>query len=390
MHRISLYPHQEDALTRIHNGCILWGGVGTGKSLTAVAYYLKKEAPKDIYVITTANKRDKLEWEAEFVKFGVGTQPGATTAGTLLVDSWNNIKKYRKVVDAFFIFDEQRLVGSGAWVGSFLRIARRNRWILLSATPGDTWMDYVPIFIANGFYDNRTDFKTQHVIYKPYSKYPKIDRYVGVGRLVKLRNSILVEMPYHRNTIRHIEHIPVEYDEERYEWTRKHRKHPETGVPLRNAAELFLALRRIVNSNHTRLQAIHTLMTKHPRLIVFYNFDHELMVLRSLSSASGITVSEYNGHHHDPIPQTDRWVYLVQYSAGAEGWNCTATDAMAFYSLPYSYKLWEQAFGRIDRLNTQFTDIWYYIFLSSAKLDRAIIKCLEAKKSFQESAHQLT
>lgn len=380
---VDLYPHQEDALERLHNGSILWGAVGTGKSLVAAAYYVKNEAPKNVYVITTAKKRDSLDWQREFAAFGVGTDPSGTCHGTLVVDSWNNIGKYRGVTEAFFIFDEQRLVGSGEWVGHFLQLARSNRWILLSATPGDTWLDYIPVFVANGFFKNRTEFKRDHVVYKPYAKFPKVERYTSVGRLVRLRNQILVEMPFRSHTVRKATDIPVGYSKDQFDKVVKRKWHIFEHRPLRDVAELFIVMRKTVNSDPSRLEAVRNVLTTHPRLIIFYNFDFELIALRSLSEFT--EVAEWNGHKHEPIPKTESWVYLVQYAAGAEGWNCIETDAMLFYSLPYSYKLFEQAHGRIDRLNTPFTLLHYYSLVSDSVIDKAIQRCLAQKRSFNES-----
>lgn len=380
---VKLYPHQEDALALMHNGCILWGGVGTGKTLTAVTYYMQKEAPKDVYVITTAKKRDSLDWEGDFAKYGIGKARNATVAGVLTVDSWNNLDKYRGVQHAFFIFDEQRLVGRGAWVKAFIEISRHNTWVMLSATPGDTWLDYIPVFIANGFYRNRTEFKAEHVVYKPFKRFPQVDHYNGVGTLLRLRNELLVEMPYHPHTIRHNQNIIVEYDEELYERVVKKRWHVYDSRPLKDAGELFMTIRKVVNSSPSRMQALRRLMNRHPRLIVFYNFNYELESLRSLAEIT--TVREWNGHKHQELPETKEWIYLVQYASGSEGWNCTETDAMVFYSLTYSYKQWVQAHGRIDRLNTPYVDLYYYVLKSHAPIDLAVAKALGAKRSFNES-----
>lgn len=383
---LDLQPHQKRAVAALETRKVLWGGVGVGKSRVAVAFYVEKECPKDVYVITTAKKRDGLDWDGEFAKAGIGRARGATVGGVLTVDSWNNIGKYRDIRGAFFIFDEQRLVGSGEWVAKFLVIARHNHWILLSATPGDTWMDYIPVFVANGFYRNRTEFKREHVVYSPFTKFPKIDRYLDVGKLVRLRSSILVHMPYQRRTERVITTIPVEYDKELLERAVKQRWNVYEGRPLRNVAELFHVLRKIVNTAPSRIQEVELLIGKHPRMIVFYNFNYELEILRTLSSKN-IELAEWNGHKHEEIPEGDRWVYLVQYVAGAEGWNCTSTDAMVLYSLPYSYKVWEQAFGRIDRLDTLFSRLFYYVFLSNSAIDRAVKKKLDAKQNFSQSAY---
>lgn len=503
---VQLYPHQLDALKKLHNGAILWGDVGTGKSLVAAAYYMRNEAPRDVYVITTAKKRDSLDWESDFVKYGVGKERDATVAGVLTVDSWNNLGRYRDVKNAFFIFDEQRIVGSGEWSKFFIKIAHANTWILLSATPGDTWMDYIPVFIANGFYRNRTEFKREHVIYNSFAKFPKVDRYVGVGRLVRLRNQILVEMPYLRRTTRHSYTIPVECDTTFLEEIVKKRWNPFEERPMKDVGEMFRVVREIVNSDASRVHAVKTLMEAHPRLIVFYNFDYELESLRSLisplnssenqiqsspntsednhssewnesieeidlpwntdnssdtrseldsttlvkspsfianqdgetpwqtqkpvdttsscpalmneltnrtptvvavtssspskcekdeatsttsttTSGSTVQLAEWNGHKHQPIPDGERWLYLVQYAAGSEGWNCTSTNAMVFYSLPYSYKQWHQAHGRIDRLNTTFTDLHFYSLVSHFWIDKLISKVLESKQNFNESAY---
>jgi hypothetical protein len=378
----ALRPHQKDALSKLKSGSILWGGVGSGKSKVAAAFYMKMWADANVIVITTARKRDSLDWQEEFAKFGVGTDPRGTVAGVLTVDSWNNIHKYEDITDAFFIFDEQRLVGRGGWVRSFLQIAKRNHWVLLTATPGDSWLDYIPVFLAHGFYKNRTEFKAQHVIYKSYTKFPAVDRYVNTGRLIKYRSEILVEMPYERHTKRHYVAIPVNHNKALLKTIMQKKWNPYTDQPIQHAAELYSLMRMCVNSDPSRLEALKKKMEKHPRLIVFYNFDYELELLRGIS---GRPVAEWNGHKHEEIPETDSWVYLVQFTAGAEAWNCIETNATFFYSQNPSYKKTEQAFGRIDRLNTPFIDLYYYIPLSNTWIDGRLRQAFVEKRDFNMS-----
>lgn len=574
----NLRPHQKEAVSRMHNGCVLIGGVGTGKSITALAYYYERVCggetsnigpmanPRNLVIITTAKKRDSRDWEKEALPFGMITKLANPFSGvTLRIDSWNNIGKYTEEKDAFFIFDESKIVGSGAWVKAFLKIAKSNQWVLLSATPGDTWLDYIPLFLAHGFYKNRTEFKREHVVYSAYSKFPKVERYLGTGKLVRLRNLILVDMPYERHTKRHMIDVSVDYDKTLYDKVVKERWHVYEERPIRDVAEMFSTMRRCVNSDVSRITALKEVMEKHPRVIVFYNFNYELEMLRSLASSAtpsstksaltesltpgeslspspqasprttttessvessssttlpmlsgsdtmsggcgsrtrqhssekelgrpsqsttsesststcgrwtedtgngemwipshvGISslsssmpkqskilstasspdlsretslsetrqdtgtsfelaednhpqecevwgghfvgegedmrlepcdgvvarsfeIAEWNGHKHEAVPKTSSWVYLVQYMAGAEGWNCIETDAVVFFSQTYSYKQYEQAQGRIDRMNTPFTDLYYYNFLSNSSIDLAIRKSLKMKKSFNE------
>jgi hypothetical protein len=379
---MELMPHQKKAVDQLSNGKILYGGVGTGKSLTALAYYLKAESPKDIYIITTAKKRDSLEWERDAAKLGIGPRVGATVAGRLIIDSWNNIGKYIGIENAFFIFDEQRLVGSGAWVKSFLKIAKSNAWILLTATPGDTWLDYIPVFVANGLYKNATQFKREHVIYAHYVSFPKVLRYIGEGTLEKYRNMLLVEMPYIKHTTRNIQNVLVTYDQQKYNEIVNNRWNIFEERPIKDVSELFRTMRKLVNSDQSRVEALTDLLKKHPKIIVFYNFDYELEILRTFHWIT--KVAEWNGHKKEPIPDNDSWIYLVQYVAGAEGWNCIETDCMVFWSLSYSWKNFEQAQGRIDRLNSPFTELYYYTFTSNSQIDKAVKKALGDKKIFNE------
>lgn len=380
---IKLRPHQREALKKLHDGSILWGGVGVGKSRVALAYYMMTEQHEDLYVITTAKKRDSLDWEGEAAKLGIGKKWNATLAGRLTVDSWNNLHKYVDVKNSFFVFDEQRLVGSGQWVKSFLKIAKNNRWIMLSATPGDTWLDYIPVFVANGFYKNRTEFKREHVIYNSYAKFPKVERYVGVGKLVRLRSKILVKMLYDKETIRHNINCWVEHDAVKMARVEKSRWNVFEDRPIKEIGEYFHVMRRVANSDPSRLAKVRELLKKHVRLIVFYNFNYELEMLRELSDE--VVFAEWNGHKHEPLPTTAAWVYAVQYAAGAEGWNCTETDTTVFWSLPYSYKLWEQAHGRIDRLDTNFRDLFFYSLRSKSAIDWAVWRSLKAKRNFQHA-----
>ena len=368
------YDYQRDAINRMHNGCILVGGVGSGKSRTSLGYFQKVGCGETLYIITTAKKRDSKEWEEECRPFGF--EP--------IIDSWNNIKKYATIKNAYFIFDEQRLVGRGVWVKSFLKIAKHNRWIILSATPGDDWMDYVPVFLADGFFKNRSEFYQNHVIFSPYTDFPKVDRYINVKRLIRLRDRVLVTMDYEKHTMSHDMDIWLDYDKAAYKTALKTRWNPFKDQPMENAAELCYVLRKIVNLDQSRLDEVESICLVKERVIIFYNFDDELEALKSLDYVAGTEVAEWNGHKHQPIPECNRWVYLVQYNAGAEGWNCTKTDTIIFYSQNYSYKVMVQAAGRIDRLNTQYKDLWYYHLKTKSPIDLAIAKALRDKKKFNE------
>lgn len=379
---MELRPHQKEALGKLKNGSILAGGVGSGKSMVAAAHYVQEYPGRDVYVITTARKRDSLDWQREFARFSVGMEEDATIAGILTIDSWNNIGKYENVQGAFFIFDEQRLVGSGGWVKAFLRISKVNKWIMLSATPGDTWLDFIPVFIANGHYKNRTEFKARHVIYKSYTKFPSVDRYVDVGRLVRIRNEILVKMPFENHTKRHVVTLPVDHDLDLMKRIMKDRWNPYLDQPIRQAGELYQLMRKVVSTHPSRLDSLKKIMEKHPRLIVFYNFDYELEMLRSLK---GRTLAEWNGHKHEEIPDISSWLYLVQYTAGAEAWECITTNATFYWSQNPSYKVTEQTYGRIDRMNTTFIDLYYYLPMSNSYIDGAMRRAFREKRDFNMS-----
>ena len=365
---------QKEAVSKMKNGCILCGSVGSGKSRTAIAYFYL-QGVKKLYIITTAKKRDTHEWEPELILYGMEA----------VIDSWNNIKKYKEVKDGFFIFDEQRVVGYGAWTKSFLAISRNNKFILLSATPGDTWMDYIPIFIANGFYRNKSDFVNQHVIYDRYSKFPRVDRYFGIDRLIRLRDKILVDIDYHNATTKHDIFLTADYNYDKYKYICRFRKNLETGEPIRNATEFCSQLRKVVNKDPSRIKLLNDILNEKYRVIVFYNFDYELDILLNYAYENDIPVAEWNGHKHQPIPYEKRWIYLVQYNAGSEGWNCILTDTIIFYSLNYSYRIMTQAAGRIDRRNTPYNDLYFYHFSSRSTVDRAIARSLTNKKKFNET-----
>lgn len=401
MNKFALYEYQLEAIHKLKNGCILCGGVGSGKSLTAIGYYYLNNGgneeflkgndhaymnnPKDLYIITTARKRDSQEWEHELTLFLLSTNEKSNFySNKVVIDSWNNIKKYSDIKGASFIFDEQRLVGNGTWVKSFLKIAKVNDWILLSATPGDSYMDYVPIFIANGFFKNRTEFNREHVIYSRYTKFPKIDGYMNTTRLNRLRSRILIDMNFKRETTRHHETVYCQFDIPTYKDLFRHRWNIYTDQPMMNAAELCYVARRLVNSDESRQVALLKIVEEHPRVIVFYNFDYEREILLGMYYGDDVEIAEWSGHAHQDIPDGQKWIYICQYTSSCEGWNCTKTDTIVFFSQNYSYKVLEQACGRIDRLTTSYKDLYYYHFKSRAGIDLAIGKALNKKKKFNE------
>lgn len=393
---IQLYDYQLEAIDKIKNGSILCGGVGSGKSRTALAYFYLKVCrgkikindngsyqpmlfPRDLYIITTAKKRDSLEWEKEAAYFLIPNKEV-----NLVIDSWNNIKKYEKVFGGFFIFDEQRLVGNGVWVKAFYNIARKNKWILLSATPGDKWTDYIPVFVANGFYKNKTEFNRRHCVFSRFSKYPRIERFIETKYLESLRESILVPMDFKRTTTRIINDILVSYDKNLYRTVFRDRWNPYDNCPIDETGKLMYLLRKVVNNDTSRIEKCKEIISIKQKVIIFYNFTYELNNLRDMCKEININYKEWNGEKHENLPVGDRWVYLVQYSAGAEGWNCITSDTVIFFSQNYSYRITEQAAGRIDRANTPYSLLYYYYLRSSSPIDRAIKRALLDKKDFNE------
>lgn len=380
---MNLYPHQEEAIEKLKNGNILLGDIGSGKSLTSLVYFKRKvckdmSEPRPLYIITTAKKRDSHEWEHDILKAGLKPEE-------IIIDSWNNIKKYIKVIGAMFIFDEQRLVGSGAWVKSFWKIAQKNQWILLTATPGDKWEDFFPVFKANGFYKTKTEFKELHMIYDPYCHY-KIKGYMHTGILLKYKKQIIVEMRYKRKANRITQNIICEYDKEKEKFILRNRWDIFKEEPIQQAASLCYVLRRLVNSNKDRIKKLNGIYSLHKKMIIFYNFDYELEMLRKWCEHKHINYSEWNGHNHQEVLDKPDWVYLVQYAAGNEGWNCITCDTIVFYSLNYSYKVTKQAEGRIDRMNSPFDTLYYFYLTSRSKIDTAIQLALYKKKKFNETA----
>lgn len=375
--KIRLMPHQEKAVRKLHSGSILLGGVGTGKTITSLEFVKRNYKDKKIYVITTPAKRDEQDWESEAKLLGMELER---------VDSWNNIQKYLKVNDAFFIFDEHKLSGYGAWSLSFIKIARMNDWILLSATPGDVWSDYIPVFLANNFYRNKTDFVHQHIVYDAYVNFPKIKYYVNEHKLFKLRQLILVYMAPEQHYVQRKEiMIHCDYNRDDYRRVMKERWNIYKEEPIKNASEYCRVLRRIAVSDPSRVRALRHLLNDNDKAIIFYQYNYEKDIILDLCKEMGLNTYQRNKLVHDPVPKGDKWVYVVNYY-NAEAWNCIETNNIIFFSINYSYKTMEQARGRIDRINTPYRQLNYYTLKSSSHIEEAMYMAVLKKQKFNEES----
>lgn len=401
---LELDQNQLDAVERLDNGKILRADTGSGKTRTAIAYYYLKvckgnikingkgsleemKTPRDLFVITTAKNRDDKSWIKELAEFRIFEDSEINPSGIkVTVDSWNNISKYKKVFGAFFIFDEQRLVGSGAWVRAFYNIARKNQWILLTATPGDNWKDYIPVFVANGFYRNKTDFNNHHAIMNPYIR-GKVDDYIHTSRLVRLREQLIVNMQDKRDAIEHHISIWCDYDRMMYRTVRVKRWDPYADEPIASIATLCNLERMISNKDPSRVVELTKLLESHSTGIIFYNFDYELEIITDLLTKLQLPFTQWNGHKHEKILSGDSWFYVVQYQAACEAWNCITTNVIIFYSQNYSYRITKQSEGRINRKNTLFKDLYYYHLRSHSPIDMAIKRSLAQKKDFNEKTY---
>lgn len=375
-----LYPHQKNAVKNLRDGKILYGGVGSGKTLTALAYYKTNHSDKPLLVITTAKKRETGEWFEDGLKIGVTD---------FTVDSWNNIKKYQEVENQFILFDEHKLSSYGTWSKTFIKMSKKNPWLLLTATPGDTWMDYIPVFIANGLYKNKTQFERRHVVYRRNTTFPMIERFMEEPLLERIRKDLLVVMPDIRDTTRERCFIKTGYDETAYKRTIDTRVDPFIDAPLENRTQFMHCIRKIVNGSKQRTEELKKLIKNINRIIIFYNYNYERNIILSACEEIGVRYAEYSGHKHEELPVGDKWVYVVQYTSGAEGWNCTTTDTIIFYSLNYSYKTLEQAEGRIDRINTPFKRLFYIYFVSDSSIDKGILSAIYSKKKFNEKVWEM-
>lgn len=397
---VLLYDYQKNAMDSMRPGSVLCGGVGSGKSITSLSYFFtnicggkinddgsleKMTNPIDLYIFTTAKKRDSMDWERECSHFLIGTRREDSMCNVkATVDSWNNIQKYSNLNGCFVIFDEQKVGGSGRWAKTFIKIARNNKWVLLSATPGDTWTDYISIFVANGFYHNRTEFYKRHVIFSRFTTYPKIERFIDIEHLIKLKRSVVINMEYIHEINKHIIELRAGYDKKAFDAVWNDRWDIFKDGPIENASQLCYAARKICNSDPSRIEQLKYVLARHQRVIIFYNFNYELDIIRSVLDDVGINYTEWNGQKHEQILNSDRWCYLVQYTSGSEAWRCVKTNCILFYSQNYSYKTLIQSMGRIDAVNTRYKDLYYYIIISKSSIDTAIKRCLDNKKDFNE------
>ena len=378
---IKLLKYQEEAIQKLHSGSVLYGATGSGKSLTGLAYYMRCWSHLDLYIITTSKKRNAGEWEEEIAKLGC-PPPKA-------IDSWNRLKNYRMVSDAFFLFDEHKVGGHGKWAQSMITIAKKNKWILLTATPGDVWDDYASIFIANEFVKNKTTWNEDFCIFDRISKYPKIIGYQREDVLKNMRDAVLVPMEYQSEKVPIPYVIPykVDHEEEAYVLARrKSLRHPEMRA-FRNTSAMFAYMRMNLPDKESKIQALADVLKKEPKAIIFYNFTPEKYEIENAARQVNIPFFQYNGQIKDNVPDGDTWVYAVQYTAGAEAWNCITCRTVIFYSMNYSYKVMTQAKGRIDRCNSPFDELHYYYFISpDFEIDQEILNALTRKEKFNEEA----
>lgn len=121
------------------------------------------------------------------------------------------------------------------------------------------------------------------------------------------------------------------------------------------------------------------------RLIVFYNFNAELELLKRIAASLDRPISEVNGQTKDltAYEQEDNSITFIQYQAGAMGLNLQKANKIIYFTLTDKSELFEQSKKRIHRIG-QEQPCFYYILMCKGSVEEVILQTLEMRKDFTD------
>lgn len=121
------------------------------------------------------------------------------------------------------------------------------------------------------------------------------------------------------------------------------------------------------------------------RLIVFYNFQNELMKLSEIVIDSDRPLSIVNGDTKDlsAYENFENSVTLIQYQAGAMGLNLQKSNKIVYFTPPLSSELFEQSKKRTHRIGQERTCFYYYLICKNS-IETKIYSALKMRRDYTE------
>lgn len=425
---VTLFPHQKQALemTAKQNRVAYYLDMGLGKTFVGSEKMRLLDAKTNLIVCQKSKVEDWLEHFKQnyrWYKIGVsaneifdltkkdefgafiasatlsGGQKKNMSIGVINYDLIFRRPELSKLRDFTLILDESSLVQNETSKRSkfILKKLKPENVILLSGTPtGGKYEKLWSQCQLLGWDISKTAFWNTYVKYhfEDFDGFPVkiIDGYKNVDRLKrKLREHGAVFMKSEE-----VFDLPQQIDTNLHcTVSKEYRKFHKDAIVKFNDQELIgdtsltkmLYERMLCGAlNKDKLNLFKDLLNStNDRLIVFYNFQNDLMKLSEIVIDSDRPVSIINGDTKDlsAYENFENSVTLIQYQAGAMGLNLQKSNKILYFTPPLSSELFEQSKKRTHRIGQKRTCFYYYLICRNS-VEEKIYGTLKMRRDFTE------
>lgn len=415
---ITLFDYQKEAIENYKEKSFNLSDTGVGKTVMALGSFIESKCKK-LLVICLAPK--VVDFAEDGVLMNVDITPlnrGSKKNKELLAESdkvaisfesvWR-IPEFLKWVDedTFIIIDESHKVAntSSKVTKYVMKLSKKAKYTYLcTATPisNGKYEQYYPQLKMLGVYNGTKKeyynmFVDERMTRMGGSQFMQITGYRNIDLLENMVNQCSV------NYKRDKPYLPEDYvyktkKPAMFNKLKKNRMYKTDNgevIELDNSSKLFNALRCV---SHGFLLGINKQVSKEPferlqailethnneRVVIFYNYNIELEMLKQLLSKLKRPTSEYNGARKDLKEFKGKYngVVLAHYKSASTGINdFVISNVMVFNSLPLSSIELTQSKGRIDRQG-QGKKPMYYFIIPDTPVEKKIFEQITNGKDF--------
>lgn len=402
---MNLYAHQKKIVDLLPHKHLLAHGLGTGKTITALALARRV----NLGTLIICPKMLKPKWEREANSWLVNTEYGLMTRGDYVVLSKEEFKKHFKTLPRFqaIIVDEaHNTFGSLKSQGhkalyAYIKVHNPTYVWLLTGTPYTStpmsvfalgrllgapwkWMDFRDQYFRERYIGRRVIFEP-----RPGIEAAIAERVKEIGSVVRLDECI--DVP------------PQTFEEEEFAWTSdqlkalKELKERESNPLTRFTKAHQIAQGILIGDEYRPDQffkclkndRVVELAEQNEKLIVFSRYNLHLEHLSDMLNEKGILNVVINGatKNREALINTSnaakRVILLVQADC-SEGWEAPSFGVVVHACLGYSYVKYNQSLGRVLRINAPKPN--YYLTLTTKdSADMLVSEAMRKKESFHDA-----